>query len=66
MQITVNGKPQMLADNSTITDLLNANELADKPVAVEVNRTIIPRSLHARHQLQTGDAIEIVHAIGGG
>jgi sulfur carrier protein len=33
---------------------------------VEVNREIVPRSLHTTRTLVDGDQIEIVHAIGGG
>jgi sulfur carrier protein len=33
---------------------------------VEVNREIVPRSVHAQHLLREGDRVEIVHAIGGG
>lgn len=66
MQLSVNGEDLQLQDNASIVDLLVELKMAEKPVAVEVNRTIIPRSLHAGHQLQAGDQIEIVHAIGGG
>ncbi|MBU2097476.1 MAG: sulfur carrier protein ThiS, partial [Gammaproteobacteria bacterium] len=34
--------------------------------AVEVNAEIVPRSQHAVSVLNPGDAVEIVHAIGGG
>lgn len=66
MQLSVNGEPMQLNDAATISDLLAELDLAEKPVAVEVNRAIIPRSLHAGHRLQANDQIEIVHAIGGG
>lgn len=36
------------------------------PVAVEVNRDIVPRAKHATHEVHEGDAIEIVHLVGGG
>ncbi len=66
MDLMVNGKPLQLDQPANIIDLLVQLELTKKSVAVEVNRTIIPRSLHPNHQLQPGDQIEIVHAIGGG
>ena len=40
--------------------------LADKRVAVEVNREIVTRSAHATHTLADGDSVEVVQAIGGG
>ncbi len=66
MQLTVNGEALQMAEPANITDLLVQLKLSEKPVAVEVNRAIIPRSLHADHLLQSGDQVEIVHAIGGG
>ena len=46
--------------------LLNDEGLAGRRVAIEVNGEIVPRSLHDTHQLQDGDVVEIVHALGGG
>jgi sulfur carrier protein len=66
MQIQLNGEPKTLADQSTLADLVENLDLAGKRIAIEVNREIIPRSLHATHALQEGDAVEVVHAIGGG
>ncbi len=66
MELSVNGKAMQLAESAHISDLLEQLQLVEKPVAVEVNQTIIPRSLHSQHRLQPGDQIEIVHAIGGG
>ena len=66
MQLTVNGQPRSLDAGSTITDLLHAMGLADKRVAVEVNRAIVTRSAHATHTLADGDSVEVVQAIGGG
>ena len=62
----LNGEPCNIAADACISDLLREHGLHDKPVAVEVNREIIPRSLHAEHCLHDGDKVEIVHAIGGG
>jgi sulfur carrier protein len=40
--------------------------LTEGPVAVEVNRAIVPRAAHAVHPVAPGDVIEIVHFVGGG
>jgi sulfur carrier protein len=66
MQIQLNGEPKTLADDSTLADLVEDLALTGKRIAIEVNHEIIPRSLHATHALQEGDAVEVVHAIGGG
>lgn len=66
MDIRLNGQTRQLPDTHTLQDLLEAEGLATRRVAIEVNGEIIPRSRHAQHALQEGDAVEIVHALGGG
>jgi len=50
----------------TVKDLVAHLGLADGPVAVEINREIVPRAQHATHLVTKGDTIEIVHFVGGG
>jgi sulfur carrier protein len=66
MDITVNGDLLSLQEGASAADLVNHLDLGGKRIAMEVNLEIIPRSLYHSHLLQTGDRIEIVHAIGGG
>ncbi|MGA1690135.1 MAG: sulfur carrier protein ThiS [Sedimenticolaceae bacterium] len=66
MNISLNGKTHSLADNSSLTSLIEALELTGKRIAVEVNDELVPRSEHADCQLNEGDRVEIVQAIGGG
>lgn len=66
MQIHVNGEARDLAAGSTVADLLAAQALTGKRIAVERNGEIVPRSQHAACLLADGDRLEIVHAIGGG
>jgi len=66
MRVTVNGKDTAVPDGSTLIKLLAQLSLAESRLAVELNHMIVPRSQHATQALQEGDAIEIVHAIGGG
>lgn len=63
--IQVNGEMRQVA-SATITDLLREIGLAERKVAVERNLEIVPRSQYATTLLADGDAIEIVHFIGGG
>jgi len=65
MQIIVNGNTCNFDKVVTIQDLLDKLQLTGR-LAVEVNKEIIPRSLFSAREIHTGDAIEIVHAIGGG
>ena len=66
MQLEINGQATELPAGLTARALLERLELAGKRVALEVNGEIVPRSVHAAHQLKDGDKVEIVHAIGGG
>ena len=66
MDIVLNGEPRTLAAGITLTSLLEAEGLAGRRVAVEVNGTIVPRGRHDTHTLAQGDRVEIVHALGGG
>lgn len=66
MDIILNGEPRAFATPATIIELLQAEGLAERRVAVEVNGAIVPRSRHAEQLLADGDKVEIVHALGGG
>lgn len=66
MEITFNDAPRTLPAGSTVAALLRLEGLADRRVAVEVNREIVPRSAHGTHVLAPGDRVEVVHALGGG
>ncbi len=66
MNITLNGDTHPLDEQATVQTLIEQQGLIGKRIAVEVNQEIVPRSLHEEHQLQDGDQVEIVHAIGGG
>lgn len=66
MRIFLNGQPHECAAPSTVAALLTEAGYADRRVAVEVNREIVPRSRHAQHTLHEDDRVEIVQAIGGG
>lgn len=66
VNFTLNGDSRQLPQDSTVLDLLQAEHLTERRVAVEVNGEIVTRSLHATHALREGDIVEIVHALGGG
>lgn len=66
MNIQLNGEPRPLPASLTLIELLAAEGLAERRVAVEVNNEIVPRSRHGECQLKDGDVVEIVHALGGG
>lgn len=66
MDIQLNGEPRTLPASATLHDLLQAEQLLQRRVAVEVNGEIVSRSRHGEHVLAEGDVVEIVHALGGG
>ena len=66
MNITLNGEIKSIAEQCTISGLIEQLGLANKRLAVEVNLDIIPRSEHTSYQFKENDKVEIVHAIGGG
>ena len=66
MKLQLNGQSRETTSQATIADLLVAEGLAERRVAVEVNGTIVPHAQHHVHALHEGDRVEIVHALGGG
>jgi sulfur carrier protein len=66
MQIQLNGQARHCDEGTTLAQLLAEAGYAERRVAIEVNRDIVPRSQHTQQVLRDGDEVEIVHAIGGG
>ena len=66
IRLTVNGENMQLFSANNLQQLLETLNLAEKRIAVEVNREIIPRSEHGITRLREGDRVEIVRAVGGG
>lgn len=66
LALTVNGEARAVPSGSSVTELLALIGLAARKVAVERNLEIVPRSQYSMTILAAGDAIEIVHFIGGG
>ena len=66
LTIILNGDPRRVTEGSSIADLLAQLELPAAKVAVERNLAIVPRSTLADVRLAEGDALEIVHFVGGG
>jgi thiamine biosynthesis protein ThiS len=64
--VTINGSPLDVPSDLSVRELVVHVGLGDGPVAVEINRANVPRAEHATHRVNDGDAIEIVHFVGGG
>ncbi len=55
-----------MARGATLLELLRALELDPRAVVVEHNRTIVRRPRLGDVTVAAGDAIELVHFVGGG
>jgi thiamine biosynthesis protein ThiS len=64
--LTLNGEARRVAPPLTVAGLVAQLGLDIRKVAVERNEAIVPRSAYAATDLCDGDALEIVHFIGGG
>jgi thiamine biosynthesis protein ThiS len=66
VSLTLNGEDRSLDGPVSVDGLLQTLGLDRRKVAVERNEVIVPRSSYGETWLASGDAIEIVHFIGGG
>ncbi|HEY0847341.1 MAG TPA: sulfur carrier protein ThiS [Noviherbaspirillum sp.] len=66
MEIELNGAPHPIAENLNVQDLVASLDLANKSLAVAINREVVPRSKWTERMLQPSDRVDIVKAIGGG
>ncbi len=66
IDITVNGEPRAVARGATLLELVRSLALDPRAVVVEHNRTIVRRPRLEAVTVAPGDAIELVHFVGGG
>jgi sulfur carrier protein len=66
MKIRVNGEEKEIADGLNVLRLLEELQIRPGRVVVELNRNIVSREAHGSILLKEGDALEIVHFVGGG
>lgn len=66
MKIMINGTSRSVPERLTVADLIRELGLVARPIAVEVNREVVPRETHAAWTLHEGDRLEVVTLVGGG
>ena len=66
MNIRINGEEKEIKEGLSLAALLDEFQIRPGRVVVELNRNIIAREAHGSTALKEGDALEIVHFVGGG
>ena len=66
IELTVNGETKSVNAGLSVSGLLEELQINGRKVAVERNLEIVPKSLYADTQLESGDRLEIVAFVGGG
>ena len=64
--LIINGQPRTFPAPLSVAGLIDQLDLQGKRVALERNGEIVPRSKFGAMELNDGDALEIVVAVGGG
>jgi len=62
----VNDEPRTVPGGATIAELVALLGLGPRRIAVEVNSAVVPRADYGATVLRDGDAVEIIHFVGGG
>ena len=66
IEVRINGEPRSVPPNATIEELLRGLDLQPKLVVVEHNGDILRRDRYTEVRVAPGDALELVHFVGGG
>ena len=64
--VTINGTPRQVVRDATLLEVVVALGLDPRLVVVEHNRRIVRRPALGDVRIAPGDAIELVHFVGGG
>jgi thiazole synthase len=66
IRVQVNGKEREIPRDTTVRALLEGLDLVPALVVVERNREILGRDSYDEVTVNEGDALELVHFVGGG
>jgi thiamine biosynthesis protein ThiS len=66
VKVVLNGAEREVPAGTTVLALLEQAGVDRRRCAVEVNREVVPKSLHGGRALAPGDRVEIVTMVGGG
>lgn len=62
----VNGETRNVPDGITLEKLMHELSMPFQRVAVELNKSVVPRADWAATTVKASDRLEIVHFVGGG
>jgi len=65
-EIILNGAAHSVAPTTTLAQLISTLSLSHQAVALAVNRSVVPHQRWHEQEIQPGDRIDVVRAIGGG
>ena len=66
IQVQVNGKEREVQSGLSVHELVESLDLNPLLIVVELNREILRRDQFKDVQISEGDAVELVHFVGGG
>ena len=66
IQVHVNGKEREVRSGLSVHQLVKSFDLNPLLIVVELNREILTRDQFKDVQVSEGDAVELVHFVGGG
>ncbi len=66
IQVQVNGKEREVESGLSVHELVESFDLNPLLIVVELNREILSRDQFKDVQVSEGDAVELVHFVGGG
>lgn len=66
IKIILNGEDSCVDHGTTISELLRQMEIPAAGTAVAIGDTVVSRDEHDTHELNDGERIEVIRAIGGG
>ena len=66
IQVHVNGKEREVLSGLSVHELVESFDLNPLLIVVELNREILSRDQFKNVEVSEGDAVELVHFVGGG
>ena len=66
IQVQVNGREREVQSGLSVHELVESFDLNPLLIVVELNREILSRDQFKDVQVSEGDAVELVHFVGGG